>query len=55
VIGEGVETDAALAALRSIGCDAAQGFLLASPMPAEQLRRWLDPVLNPLPVAGSTV
>jgi diguanylate cyclase len=52
VVGEGVETDAALAALRSIGCDAAQGFLLASPMPAEQLRRWLDPVLNPRPVAA---
>jgi diguanylate cyclase (GGDEF)-like protein len=55
VVGEGVETDAALATLRSIGCDAAQGFLLASPMPSEQLRGWLEPVLNPRPVAGSAL
>jgi EAL domain-containing protein (putative c-di-GMP-specific phosphodiesterase class I) len=55
VVGEGVETDAALATLRSIGCDAAQGFLLASPMPAEQLRKWLEPAVNSRPVAGSVV
>jgi diguanylate cyclase len=55
VVGEGVETDAALATLHSIGCDAAQGFLLARPMPAEQLHRWLDPILNPRPVVGSVL
>jgi len=41
VVGEGVETDAVLDSLREAGCDLAQGFLLARPMPAEQLRRWM--------------
>ncbi len=41
VVGEGVETDAVFATLREAGCDLAQGFLLARPMPADQLRRWL--------------
>lgn len=35
VVAEGVETEAQLAFLRGIGCDAAQGFLLARPQPAE--------------------
>lgn len=34
---EGVETAAQLAALGDFGCDYAQGFLLARPMPLEQL------------------
>ncbi|MBN1096271.1 EAL domain-containing protein [Blastococcus sp. TML/C7B] len=37
VIAEGVETSAQLAVLSSFGCDYAQGFLLARPMPREQL------------------
>ncbi len=41
VVGEGVETDAVFATLREAGCDLAQGFLLARPMPADQLRIWL--------------
>ncbi|WP_040338258.1 putative bifunctional diguanylate cyclase/phosphodiesterase [Candidatus Blastococcus massiliensis] len=37
VVAEGVETSAQLAALSGFGCDLAQGFLLARPMPFEQL------------------
>ncbi|MBV8686380.1 MAG: EAL domain-containing protein [Alphaproteobacteria bacterium] len=35
VVAEGVEDEACLAALRSMGCDLAQGYLIARPMPAE--------------------
>ena len=41
VVGEGVETDDVLDALESAGCDVAQGFLLARPMPIGQLEGWL--------------
>ena len=37
VVAEGVETAAQLAVLSGFGCDHAQGFLLARPMPLEQL------------------
>jgi diguanylate cyclase (GGDEF)-like protein len=35
VVAEGVETDEQLAELRRLGCDSAQGFLLARPAPPE--------------------
>jgi EAL domain-containing protein (putative c-di-GMP-specific phosphodiesterase class I) len=35
VVGEGVETPAQLATLRSLGCDEAQGYLFGAPMTAE--------------------
>ena len=38
VTAEGVETAAQLAAVRSIGCDSVQGFLLARPTPAAEVR-----------------
>jgi EAL domain-containing protein (putative c-di-GMP-specific phosphodiesterase class I) len=47
VVGEGVETDVALAALRDSDCDVAQGFLLARPMAVDQLSAWLAPRLSP--------
>jgi diguanylate cyclase (GGDEF)-like protein len=37
VVAEGVEDDATLLALREMGCDAAQGFGLGRPVPAEDL------------------
>ncbi len=37
VVAEGVETAAQLAVLSGFGCDFAQGFLIARPMPREQL------------------
>jgi diguanylate cyclase (GGDEF)-like protein len=43
VVGEGVETEESLAVLRHAGCDLAQGFLFALPMPADSLRAWLAP------------
>jgi diguanylate cyclase len=41
VVGEGVETDLILASLQDSGCDVAQGYLLARPMPREQIEPWL--------------
>jgi EAL domain-containing protein (putative c-di-GMP-specific phosphodiesterase class I) len=40
VVGEGVETEATLAMLRTTGCDIAQGYLLARPMPIDALPAW---------------
>ncbi|MBV9097467.1 MAG: EAL domain-containing protein, partial [Frankiaceae bacterium] len=40
-IAEGVESDEQLSALRMLGCDQVQGYLLARPMTAEQLRTLL--------------
>ncbi len=41
VVAEGVEHADQLAALRSAGVDLVQGFLLARPMPADELRAYL--------------
>jgi len=42
VVAEGVETSAQLAVLSGFGCHLAQGFLLARPMPLEQLMALLS-------------
>jgi diguanylate cyclase (GGDEF)-like protein len=42
VVAEGVEGTATLNALGDLGCDQAQGYLIARPMPAEELMAWLD-------------
>ena len=41
VTAEGVEDDGQLQAVRELGCDHAQGFLIARPMPASDIPRWL--------------
>ena len=41
VIAEGVETQAQIAVLRSLGCDIAKGFWFAKPMAPEQLTTFL--------------
>ncbi|QHQ35826.1 putative bifunctional diguanylate cyclase/phosphodiesterase [Algicella marina] len=41
VLAEGVETEAEIAALRSIGCYSIQGYVLAKPMPFEETGDWL--------------
>ncbi|HWG71853.1 MAG TPA: EAL domain-containing protein [Steroidobacteraceae bacterium] len=42
VVAEGIETEAAAARLRDFGCDVAQGYLYAKPMPLAALEAWLD-------------
>lgn len=51
VVGEGVETSSVLNGLRSVGCDQAQGFLLARPMPHDKLLEWLERALTPVRAA----
>ena len=41
VVAEGVEDESTLDALRSLGCDVAQGYFLARPMPVERLQSWM--------------
>jgi diguanylate cyclase (GGDEF)-like protein len=41
VIAEGVECQAVWEKLKRLGCDAAQGFYLCHPLPANELTRWL--------------
>ena len=41
VLGEGVETQEALDWLTAQGCERAQGFLIARPMPAEGFSTWV--------------
>ncbi|MBT8094726.1 MAG: EAL domain-containing protein [Gammaproteobacteria bacterium] len=42
VVAEGVETDQQYAFVRRLGCDLVQGFFVAKPMSAQQLRVWCD-------------
>jgi len=42
VIAEGVDSEAVLAAVTALGCDAVQGFFVAMPMEAKRLQRWLS-------------
>jgi len=41
VVAEGIETDADLAWLRDAGCDVAQGYFIARPMPAHAFANWI--------------
>lgn len=41
VIAEGVETEDVMQRLAALGCDEAQGYLIAVPMPASTLEAWL--------------
>jgi diguanylate cyclase (GGDEF)-like protein/PAS domain S-box-containing protein len=41
-IAEGVESDEQLASVRELGCDLAQGFLFARPMPDDDMTRLLE-------------
>jgi diguanylate cyclase (GGDEF)-like protein len=47
-VAEGVESQECLDQLRAIGCDAAQGFLIAPPMPACEVEPWLLDRRSPL-------
>lgn len=41
VVAEGAETEAEVGQLRALGCDLAQGYYFAHPMPAEQVAQWI--------------
>ena len=40
-VAEGVEDDGTMFALRDVGCDIAQGYRIARPMPAREVAAWL--------------
>jgi EAL domain-containing protein (putative c-di-GMP-specific phosphodiesterase class I) len=42
VIAEGVENEAALTLLQSMGCDAIQGYYLSKPMAVADMKHWLS-------------
>ncbi|HUK56314.1 MAG TPA: EAL domain-containing protein, partial [Nitrospiria bacterium] len=42
VVAEGVENREVLERLVEMGCDAAQGYYMSRPIPAEELARWLS-------------
>ncbi|PVB63167.1 EAL domain-containing protein [Labrenzia sp. 011] len=47
VVAEGVETEDQLVFLKENGCTTAQGFLFASPMPADRFESWSGAFLQP--------
>ncbi len=47
VIAEGVETRRQMDELRRLGCEAAQGYLWAPPLPAAQAQAWVDHGCSP--------
>jgi len=49
ITAEGIETEAQLAALRRLGCEAGQGFLLGAPTDADQFADRLRPPPAPRP------
>lgn len=42
VVAEGIENKETYDALKELGCDVAQGYHLARPMPQEDFLKWLD-------------
>jgi CheY-like chemotaxis protein len=52
-IGEGVETVEQLALLRSLGCDAAQGYFWSPALPPDELARWSENVTVMAPPADA--
>ncbi len=41
VVAEGVETKEQLEALRSLGCDQAQGYFISKPLPSDEFEAWV--------------
>ena len=46
VVAEGVEDEEALSRLKDMGCDVAQGYHIAMPMPPGELKRWFSVLLD---------
>ena len=54
VVAEGIEDAATLQQLQQLGCDLAQGYHIARPMPVEDFLRWLERNGRPVsPASGS--
>jgi len=47
VAAEGVDSADTLAYLNSLGCDLAQGYLIAHPMPGEAIQGWIEQRMKP--------
>jgi EAL domain-containing protein (putative c-di-GMP-specific phosphodiesterase class I) len=41
-VAEGVDSEAGLELMTRLGCDTAQGYFIARPMPAADVTRWID-------------
>jgi EAL domain-containing protein (putative c-di-GMP-specific phosphodiesterase class I) len=54
VVAEGVEGAEHVAALRELGCDVAQGYHFARPMPPEQFAQWLTATGQQVPAPTAT-
>jgi EAL domain-containing protein (putative c-di-GMP-specific phosphodiesterase class I) len=52
LVAEGVEDDATGAVLARLGCDIAQGYAIARPMPVDDFLLWLERPQQPLLDAG---
>ena len=52
VVAEGVEDAATADTLLTLGCEHAQGYFFARPMPADELSRWMDARYTTAPVAA---
>ena len=50
-VAEGVENDEVRGQLVALGCDSAQGFAVAPPMPGDQLVRWMATCADRAPVS----
>ena len=46
VIAEGVEDQKTLDLLQKMGCDNAQGYVIAKPLPIAQFEKWLEDFYN---------
>jgi EAL domain-containing protein (putative c-di-GMP-specific phosphodiesterase class I) len=53
-MAEGIESDGQLASVRELGCDLAQGFLFARPVPADEITRALAEGSAALQVADAS-
>lgn len=52
VVAEGVETQVEYEALLAIGCDVAQGYYCARPMPGESIVEWMTQLTAPKQIAA---